>query len=270
MYQAFRFTTSTTELTHMPQIDRDGVVIHYEVEGDGPTLLLTHGYCASGRMWARQRAALADRYRVVSWDLRGHGASDSPEDAAAYSESLSLGDMAAILDATTDGPAVIAGHSLGGFLSLAFCMTHPERVRALALFSTGPGYRKDDAREQWNAYAEKQALRYETRGLGGVPRGPMTEEAGHRSALGLALAARGILAQRDARVIDGLPFIEVPTLLLIGSEDARYFGGMDYMAAKIANAVSERVPGAGHALNLDAPDAFDAMLGRFLKALPPI
>ncbi|MCH2100164.1 MAG: alpha/beta fold hydrolase [Pseudomonadales bacterium] len=252
----------------MPQIDRDGVVIHYEVEGNGPTVLLTHGFCASGRMWARQRAALSDRYRVVSWDLRGHGASDSPDDADAYSDALSIGDMAAILEATTDSPAVIAGHSLGGFLSLALCLTHPERVRALGLFSTGPGYRKEAARAQWNAYAEKQALRYETRGLDAVPRGPMTAQAGHRSARGLALAARGILAQRDARVIDGLRSIQVPTLLLIGSEDARYFDGTDYIAAKVANVVSERVPGAGHALNLDAPDAFDEMLGRFLDALP--
>jgi len=253
----------------MPRIDRDGVAIHYEVEGDGPALLLTHGYCASGRMWTRQRAALSDRYRVVTWDLRGHGASDSPEQEDAYSEALTLGDMSALLDATSDGPAVIAGHSLGGFLSLAFCLSHPERVRALGLFSTGPGYRKDDARAQWNTYAEKQALRYETRGLDAVPPGPMTADAGHRSARGLALAARGILAQRDARVIDGLTSITAPTLLLIGGEDTRYFGGTDYMAAKIPNVVNERVPGAGHALNLDAPDAFDSMLGTFLDNLPP-
>lgn len=254
----------------MPQINRDGVAIHYEARGEGPVILFTHGYCASGRMWTPQLEALSSRFRVVAWDLRGHGASDAPEDPEAYSEALSLGDMEAVLDAAGAGsaPAVIAGHSLGGYLSLAFQQARPARTRALMLFSTGPGYRKDEARAGWNAYAEKQARRYEERGLAAVPDGEMTAGAGHRCARGLALAARGILAQRDAHVIDGLGAIDVPTLVLIGARDERYFAGTDYMAAKIPGARKVLIEDAGHAVNLEQAEAFDAALVTFLETLP--
>ena len=62
----------------MARIERDGVGIHYEVHGAGPALLLSHGYSATCRMWYGQIAALADRYTVIVWDMRGHGQSDYP------------------------------------------------------------------------------------------------------------------------------------------------------------------------------------------------
>ena len=255
----------------MPQIKRDGIAIHYEARGAGPAVLFTHGYCASARMWTPQLEALSDRFRVIAWDLRGHGASDAPEDPALYSEAACIEDMDAVLHAAGagDAPAVIAGHSLGGYLSLAFRQARPERTRALMLFSTGPGYRRDEARANWNAYAEKQARRYEERGLEAVPDGAMTAGAGHRSARGLALAASGILVQRDARVIDGLPAVDVPTLVLVGARDERYFAGTDHMAAKIPGARKVLVEDAGHAVNLEQPAAFDAALVDFLDALGP-
>ena len=248
----------------MPQINRDGVSIHYEARGAGPAILFSHGYCASGRMWDGQLDALSERFRVITWDLRGHGRSDSPADPALYSEALAVGDMRTLLAEEGVEAAVIAGHSLGGYLSLAFQQAHPEATLALVLCSTGPGYRKDEARAGWNAYAEKQALRYETRGLEAVPDGAMTAGAGHASATGLALAARGILAQRDAHVIDGLDRIDVPTLVMIGARDERYFAGTDYMAAKIPGARKVMIDDAGHAPNLEQPRAFDQALAAFL------
>src|SRR5262245_49211271 len=115
----------------MPKLDRDGVGIFYEDDGQGPAILLTHGYGATSRMWGPQVRALADRHRLIAWDIRGHGASDSPPDPAAYSEDASVADMAGILDACGVKRAVIGGLSLGGYLSLAFHVRHPERVRAL-------------------------------------------------------------------------------------------------------------------------------------------
>ena len=71
----------------MPLLDRDGVGIYYETHGQGPAILLSHGYSATCRMWDGQIAALQDRFRVIVWDMRGHGQSDVPADPAAYSES---------------------------------------------------------------------------------------------------------------------------------------------------------------------------------------
>src|SRR5712691_6948834 len=122
----------------MTTIDSDGDSINYESHGAGPALLLSHGYVATSRMWDGQVAAFADRYRVILWDMRGHGQSGDPSDPALYSQALTVGDMAAVLDASGEERAIIGGLSLGGVMSLAFQLAYPERVRALMLFDTGP------------------------------------------------------------------------------------------------------------------------------------
>lgn len=251
----------------MPYIDRDGVRIHYADDGDGPALLLTHGYSATLRMWDPQVAGLADRFRVLRWDMRGHGASDSPEDPGAYTHAATVGDMAAVLDAAGVERAVIGGLSLGGYMSLEFHLAHPARVRALVLCDTGPGYKKDDARESWNRYAESFARKYEERGLDALGPSPEVRVAHHRDASGLARAARGILVQRDARVIESLTGIRVPTLLVVGSEDKPFLAGMRYMAEKIPGAVHTVIDGAGHAPNLEKPAQFNSVLERFLGGI---
>src|SRR4051812_35348095 len=83
----------------MAQLDRDGVRIHYEVHGQGPVILLSHGYSATGQMWRGQIDAVSREHTLVTWDMRGHGRSDSPDDPAAYSADATVADMAAILDA---------------------------------------------------------------------------------------------------------------------------------------------------------------------------
>lgn len=251
----------------MPQINRDGVCIHYEVSGSGPLVLLGHGYGATAAMWTQQLDALSDRFRVLAFDMRGHGESDSPDDPALYSEAHVVADMAALLDAEGAATAVIGGLSLGGYMSLAFQQAHPSRTRALMLFDTGPGYRSDAARADWNRFAERQAAKYEAKGLDALPRGSETAIARHRSADGLAKAARGMLAQVDAHVIDGLPAIDVPTLVLVGGRDEGYFAATDYMVRKIPGARKVVIEDAGHAANLDQPERFNAAVSEFLDGL---
>ncbi|HVC55413.1 MAG TPA: alpha/beta fold hydrolase [Stellaceae bacterium] len=251
----------------MPVIDRDGVSIHYEAAGDGPALLLSHGYGATCRMWDGQIAAFADRYRVIVWDMRGHGQSGDPSDPAAYSTALTVGDMAAVLDAVGAERAIIGGLSLGGVMSLAFQLAHPERVRALLLCDTGPGFRNPEARRQWNERAFARARDLEAKGLAALGGGAETRFGRHRSAVGLAGAARGMLAQHDSSLIDSLPQIAVPTQVLVGSEDRHFLAASDYMAAKIPGARKTVIADAGHASNLDQPDRFNAAVAAFLAGL---
>jgi pimeloyl-ACP methyl ester carboxylesterase len=252
----------------MPTIDRDGVSIHYEAHGAGPALLLSHGYGATSRMWDGQIAAFADRYRVIIWDMRGHGQSGDPRDPAAYSQALTVGDMAAVLESCGVEHAIIGGLSLGGVMSLAFHLAHPLRVRALLLCDTGPGFRNPEARRQWNERALARASDLEARGLGALGGGAEARLGRHRSATGLAGAARGMLVQADSLLIDSLPRIAVPTLVLVGSEDKNFLGAADYMAAKIPGAQRVIIPGAGHAANLDQPTAFNRAVEAFLAGLP--
>jgi len=249
----------------MPKLDRDGVQIHYEIAGNGPVLLLTHGYSATGEMWRGQIEAFSKHYKLITWDMRGHGRSDYPEDAAAYSEEATVADMAALLDAAGAQRAIVGGLSLGGYMSLAFHLAHPERVRGLLIIDTGPGYRNDEAREGWNKNAQRTAERYETEGLARLARGGVEARTSHhRNADGLARAARGMLAQRDARVISSLPEIAVPALVVVGANDTPFLAASDYMAAKIPGAKKAVIADAGHAANIDQPEAFNAAILGFL------
>ena len=252
----------------MPNINRDGVQIYYEVHGSGPPLLLTHGYSSTSQMWRDQIEALSEHHKLVLWDMRGHGRSDYPGDASAYSEALTVADIAALLDEVGATSAIVGGLSLGGYMSLAFYRAHPERVSALLIIDTGPGFKKDDARETWNQRAHDTGDRFEREALA-VLKSASRERAtvSHRDASGLARAARGMLTQRDARVIELLPNIKVPALVVVGADDAPFLAASDYMAAKIPGAKKAVIPAAGHAVNIDQPQAFIEAVLPFLDGL---
>jgi pimeloyl-ACP methyl ester carboxylesterase len=253
----------------MPMLDRDGVKIHYQVHGSGPTLLLTHGYSSTSTMWNGQIDALSKHHKLVLWDMRGHGQSDYPEDPAAYSEALTISDMAALLDEVGATSAIVGGLSLGGYMSLAFYRSHPERVRALLIIDTGPGFKNEDARDAWNKRAHDTGDRFEREGLA-VLQSLSRERSSvsHRDASGLARAARGMLTQRDASVMESLPAIKVPALVIVGADDTPFLAASDYMAAKIPGAKKVIIPAAGHAVNIDQPQAFVEAVLPFLDGLP--
>jgi len=251
----------------MPMLDREGVKLYYEAHGEGPALILTHGYSATSQMWAGQIDALAPHFKVVTWDMRGHGQSDYPDDQAAYSEEATVADMAALLDAVGAKEAVVGGLSLGGYMSLAFHATHPQRARALLIVDTGPGYKNDEARNGWNENAIRRAERYEADGFGDLSKASAEVRlARHRDASGLARAARGMLTQKNARVIESLPSIAVPSLVVVGANDTPFLAASDYMAAKIPGAKKVVIPDAGHSANIDQPAAFNAALLGFLAS----
>lgn len=246
----------------------DGVSLYYEVHGKGPTILLTHGYSATSQMWQGQIEELSRDHQLVIWDMRGHGRSDSPDDPALYSEPATVADMAALLDEVGAKTAIVGGLSLGGYMSMAFYHFHPERVRALLIIDTGPGYKSDQAREGWNATSLKTAERYEREGLAVLAGGSAERRtAQHTSAKGLANAARGMLTQRDSVVIGSLPDIRVPSIVVVGSKDTPFLVASDYMAAKIPGAQKVVIDGAGHAANIDRPEAFNTAIRAFIDGL---
>lgn len=252
-------------------VDRDGVRIHYEVRGAAgspvPPVVLTHGFAASSAMFASNAEVLAAERPIITWDLRGHGQSGYPDDPAAYSVPLTVGDLGAVLDAAGARRAVIAGHSVGGFLSLEFLLAHPERVAALILVDTGPGYRRDDARAKWNDMAEAYAASFEDRGLDALGDSEELDPAAHRDPSGLIHAARRILVQHDGRVIEAVPTIAVPTLVIVGEHDRGYRQSADYFAARIPGAQLVVIAGAGHAPNVSAPEVFESAVREFLAGI---
>ena len=248
---------------------QDGVTLAFQVhnpQAPGVPLLLTHGFGATSGMWNPNIDALSVGRPVIVWDQRGHGNSDAPDDMDRYSEQTSVADMAAILDAARADRAVLGGMSLGGYLSLAFHLVHRQRVAALVLVDTGPGYRNDEARDKWNAWVERRAQELER---GEVPTGISAElaQAVHEHPEGLPRAARGVMAQQDARVITSLDSITVPTLVIVGAQDIDFLAGADYMHRHIPTARKVVIDEAGHAANMDQPGTFNAAVREFLDHL---
>ena len=250
----------------MAKFTRAGREIYYESHGDGPVILLSHGFSATSRMWTGQISALAKHHRLIIWDMCGHGRSDAPENGGVYSEAETVEDMKFLLDHLGITNAIIGGLSLGGYMSLAFHATYPEAVRALLIFDTGPGFKRDEPRQAWNAQAKSRAEVLERDGLAALE--SMSVEMArkeHRSAFGLAMAARHMLTQESDRVIRSLPGIRVPALVLVGEKDAPFIAASDYMASKIPGATKVVIEGAGHAANIDRRQAFNTAVLEFLE-----
>lgn len=247
----------------------DGVTLTFEVhnpDAPGVPLLLTHGFGATAAMWNPNIGALSVDRPVIAWDMRGHGSSDAPEDMDRYSEQISVADMAAILDAAGADRAVLGGMSLGGYLSLAFHLVHPQRVAALVLVDTGPGYRSDEARDKWNAWVERRAQELE-RGEARADISTEVAQAVHAHPEGLPRAARGVMAQKDARVITSLDSITIPTLVVVGAQDTDFLAPADYMHRKISHSRKLVIDNAGHAANMDQPETFNAAVRQLLEQL---
>lgn len=250
------------------QLERQGATIDYNTYGTGPiTLLLTHGYSGTQCMWEGQIDALTKHCTVITWDVIGHGLTESPSNPTRYSCRETIADMAAILDAVGAKQAVIGGLSMGGYLSLAFNAAHPERTQALILADTGPGYRNDEAREQWNKMARGRAKYFRLRGLDELEKGDPAHGDTHQSAEGLALAAEYLLTQQDGHVMASLPHIQVPTLVIVGEQDTLFVQPSQYMAQKIPHAALAMLPNAGHVANIDNPGLFNESVVGFLQKL---
>jgi pimeloyl-ACP methyl ester carboxylesterase len=223
---------------------------------------LTHGFGASQAMWAPNLEALGADRRILTWDLPGHGASVFTDE---LTHDRCVADMLELLDILGASRAVVGGMSLGGFLSLLFCARHPERVAALVLVDTGPGFRDDAAREAWNLWVRSLADDLDVRGLAALAGGPESAVAQHLAgAAGLATAARAILTQRDGEVFQSLGLITVPALIVVGAEDDRFLAAADAMARRIPGAHKVLIEDAGHAANMDRPEEFNRSVLEFL------
>lgn len=197
------------------------LALHHEDRGVGPTILFVHGLDDDSSCWDGVIDELASDHRCVAVDLPGHGASPSPVVAAAYSRASVLAALDTLL--AEIGPAVLVGHSLGGYLGLAHTLLRPGVLRGLVLVATGPGFRDEGSRNRWNDRVRANAPGYRI----------------HETAAGIAL-------HEDSLVIDGLGDVAVPVALVIGSDDRGFSGANDYLERKLPDAERTTIEGGGH------------------------
>lgn len=265
-------------------VANDGVHLFVETHGNGIPVIFSCAYCTTHENWRCQVEDLVGAgFQVILWDYRGHGESATPKDIAAYSMEQVLDDLRCILDWAVDGrPAVLVGQSFGGFASLHFAARHPDRVRALILVGSGPGFKNPKAANVWMRQMEHTATFLEEKGFKPFIRKAGPTSIGRKPDLPAAQgAAKAIIAQdpfavaRFGRqiagpapsVIDELPKIGCPALVVVGAEDTPYLKASEVITAKLPRAEKIILPNAAHILNIEATDAFNELVIRFLNTL---
>jgi len=263
----------------MRTIDRQGTRIAFDVQGEGPPVILGHSFLCSGEMWSHQVEPLSRRFTVINVDLRGHGGSGRVRGAMTLYDLVD--DMVAVLDSLGTERAVWAGLSIGGMVAMRAALTVCDRVSALVLLDTHAGPERPFKK-----------VKYRILGLGAklVGVGPflpailpimfgrttrkakpeLVREWGTRFAsleVPSLLRVLGALNRRDS-VVDRLLEIDVPALVIVGEEDSALPQSLSaQLAAGLGNATLVTVPGAGHLAALEQPEAVTAAMLEFLCGL---
>jgi pimeloyl-ACP methyl ester carboxylesterase len=267
-----------------PQLacSRDGTRLAWQAQGAGEPLILMAPTLCTRAHWAGVAPALAERAHAIAWDWRGHGESGAPADPAAYTLGRVLEDLEAVhLAAACGAPAWLGGLSLGGLVALAYALARPERVSGLVLMNSGPGFKRPESRERWRETWERAAAKLERVGIAAYLESPRAqaeilgrdpESAAARAArdgvlrsdpAALARFARGVAAPQPD-LTGRLGEIRVPALVLCGAEDPAFHAAGELLEARLPRARRVLIPGAGHPLPLDAPDALTAEIRAFL------
>jgi 3-oxoadipate enol-lactonase len=257
-----------------------GIELAYTDEGSGPVVLMLHGFPFDRSMWRGQIEKLSNGFRVIAPDLRGHGGTSVTSGPSMMEEMAE--DAVALLDELNVPRAVVCGLSMGGYVALALYRAHPSRVRALVLADTRPQADTEDGRRA----REENARRALSEGMRPIAAAMLpkllstcTRESAPEvvsrvremmlgvNAEGAASALRGMALRRDQT--DLLSKIDVPALVIVGSEDAvTPPSDAEAMRELIEGSRLVVVEGAGHVSNVERPEEFDRALVEFLEGLP--
>jgi pimeloyl-ACP methyl ester carboxylesterase len=262
----------------------DNVALYYEDTGSGTPVVFVHEFAGDCRSWEPQVRYLSRRHRCIAFNARGWPPSEVPPDASSYSQARACDDIRAVLDALKIDKAHIVGLSMGGFATLHFGLTYPERARSLLV--AGAGYGSEPAeREKFRSEAVVIAGKLEKEGMAAFaatyaygptrvqfenkdPRGFAEFKAmlAEHSAKGAANTQLGVQRERPSILDlgDRLARCTVPMLVVTGDEDWPCLQPGVFIKRTCPSAALLVIPNSGHAVNLEEPAAFNAALADFL------
>jgi len=265
-------TASSPDMTLTVTVD--GARLHVEEDGQGEPLLLVHGLGSSARDWFAQVPHFASRYRVLTLDLRGHGRSDKPREA--YSISQFARDVAVLLRKRDAWPAHVVGLSMGGMVALQLALNAPALVRSLTVVNSASDVRLKTWHDIW-FYASRR-LAVQVLGMRRVGKiiadklfvrpdqENLRREFVERWADNDPAAyVRTVDAIMGWSVQDRLHEIDIPSLFVSSEHDYTPVSSKNLAVARMPNAELAVVDGARHALPVEKPEAFNAILDDYLQ-----
>ena len=254
------------------------------VSGNGPPLVVLHGFTGSIETWDDLRSRIGSRCSIIAIDLPGHGESTSPVSPERYDLNRLSDDLVKVMDAIDIDSAIVLGYSMGGRAALRMALNQPGRIAGLILESTSPGIENEAEREErvrsdneLAEFIEREGMeafvnRWESLSLWETQRSlPLAARESLRlqrlagNPAGLAASLRGAGAGADEPVTSRLKEIEVPSLLIAGELDGKYTLIMRAMHEAMSDSRVVIVKGAGHAVHLERPTEFAALAGDFVN-----
>lgn len=250
--------------------------MNVRIEGNGPPLLLLHGFTGALNNWESFFPSWIRYFKVIAVDLIGHGKTDAPAEPDRYSMEHTVKDLAALLDKLGVERVNVLGYSMGGRLALAFACSYPEKVGRLMLESSSPGLKTEEERSERIIRDEALADRIEKNGVedfvdewGKIPlfatQGKDAQEKLRRQRLqnceaGLAGSLRGMGTGAQESFWPKLKGLDVPVGLVVGEWDDKFRRIAEEMAAWLPNAVISTVNRSGHAVHVEQPRIFGTIV----------
>lgn len=253
----------------------NGIGINYSVEGKGPWVVMSHSLACNLSMWDQQAAQLAQHYRVLRFDTRGHGGSDAP--AGSYTLDLLAHDLRALLDGLGIERPHFVGLSMGGMIGMRFAISNPGRLRSLVLCDTTSrippeahpvwqGRIRTAAEQGMEPLVEPTLQRWFTEAFYRDNK-PMMARVGEmirRTPVSGYIGCCEAISKLD--LTSRLGEIEIPACVIVGDQDV---GTPVAMSRTIQEAISKSelvvLPSASHLSNLEQPALFDKALSDFLR-----
>ena len=256
----------------------NNIEMAYDDQGKGPAVLMIHGFPLNRQMWQPQLLPIAEAgYRVIAPDLRGFGESAAPADG--YGMDVFADDIVALLDALKIEQAVIGGMSMGGYILMNLLERYPHRVRAACFIATRSNADDEVGRERRTAMAAQAErlganpiikifaeLLFASDTMQTRPELIARVTSWMRDTNPRALAG-GLLAMRDRKDYTPLlPGFRQPSLVVAGAEDrAASPNAVELLIAGLPRCESRIIRQAGHMVNMEQPEAFNAALLEFLE-----
>lgn len=260
-------------------VEVDDATYHVVIEGEGPPVVLLHGFTNTMKTWETTINHLKQDYTVIVIDLPGHGKTVTPD----RSISECCTDIAFLLQSLYYSRVHMVGYSMGGRIALSFANRYPSLVASLTLESASPGLRTEKERRERKSKDEKLARRIKEEGIypfvsfwEDIPlfnsqkalqkevQLKIQEERLSQKEAGLAMSLRKMGTGSQSSLWDKLHTVHMPVLLLVGAYDHKFVAINKEMKPLLPNASLEIVQDSGHTVHIERPEDFTKSIHQFL------